>query len=61
MTQGFLPVGKVFDWHFHDGIDEFFLVTQGTGKIEFRDEKIHYNIGDLIYIPANTEHRIIAE
>ncbi len=28
--------------------------------IEFRDENIHYNPGELIYIPANIEHKIIA-
>ncbi len=61
MTQGFLPVWHVFDWHLHDRIDEFFLVTQGSGRIEFRASVIDYKKDDLIYIPANIEHRIIAE
>jgi mannose-6-phosphate isomerase-like protein (cupin superfamily) len=61
MTQGFLPVWNVFDWHLHYWIDEFFFVTQGTGRIEFRDSQIQYMPDDLIYIPAHTEHRIIAE
>lgn len=42
----------------HDQIDEFFLVTQGTGIIEFRESSLSYSPGDLIYIPANTEHKI---
>jgi mannose-6-phosphate isomerase-like protein (cupin superfamily) len=61
MTEGFLPSWSIFDWHFHDNIDEFFLVTQGVGSIEFRSGNISYTGGDLIYIPANTEHRIIAQ
>lgn len=60
MTQGFLPVWNLFDWHFHDGIDEFFLVVQGTGIIEFRDISLDYSSGDLVYIPANIEHKIVA-
>jgi len=60
MTQVFLPVWSIFDWHFHDGIDEFFLVIDWTGQIEFRDSSMLYWPGELIYIPANTEHRIIS-
>lgn len=48
MTKGCLPASAVFDWHQHENIDEFFLVLAGTG---FKED-------DLIYIPANTEHRI---
>lgn len=61
MTQGFLPVWNIFDWHLHASIDEFFLVTQGSGRIEFRESVFLYKKDDLVYIPANTEHRIIAE
>ena len=61
MTQGFLPVWSCFDWHLHDGLDEFFLVIQGIWTIEFRDQKIYYTANDLIYIPSNTEHKITAE
>jgi len=28
MTKGYLKAGAQFDWHFHNQIDEFFLVTQ---------------------------------
>gem|GEM_PF-3308914 len=31
------------------------------GTIEFRDQLFQYVPGDFIYIPANIEHRIIAE
>ncbi|MDA1061209.1 MAG: cupin domain-containing protein [bacterium] len=61
MTKGYLKAGAKFDWHFHDKIDEFFLVIKGVGIIEFKDDKpMKYQEGDLIYIPSNIEHRIIA-
>lgn len=59
MTKGFLAPKGVFDWHNHQDIDEFFIVTQGTGIIEFEDgTKIEYSKDDLIYIPSNIKHRI---
>ena len=59
MTKGFIPIKGAYDWHIHTDIDEFFLVIQGTGIIEFEDgTKIEYSKDDLIYIPSNTKHRI---
>lgn len=61
MTKGYLPAGGQFDWHFHDKIDEFFIVLKGSGIIEYRsNESQEYQAGDLIYIPSNIEHRISA-
>ncbi len=62
MTKGFLKAGDCFDWHSHENIDEFFFVIKGAGMIEFKDSDImKYNIEDLIYTPANTEHKITAQ
>jgi len=59
MTKGYLAPKGIFDWHDHTDIDEFFLVTQGTGIIEFENgTKFDYSKDDLIYIPSNTKHRI---
>lgn len=61
MTKGYLKAWTQFDWHFHDKIDEFFLVLKGSGVIEFKgNDPFSYQEGDLIYISANTEHRITA-
>lgn len=61
MTKGFLLPGAKFDWHSHEDIDEFFLVLQGSGVISFKNmDSIKYNVDDLIYIPANLEHKIEA-
>jgi quercetin dioxygenase-like cupin family protein len=62
MTKAFLEPGAVFDWHDHTDIDEFFVVTQGTGVVEFEDgTKYEYAPDDLVYMPANTKHRIQAK
>jgi len=59
MTKGFLAPASVFNWHKHEGIDEFFIVLKGTGIIKFENgKKIKYNKCDLIYTPANIAHRI---
>lgn len=59
MTKGYLSKGGVFDWHMHEGVDEFFLVVQGTGIIEYREgTRFEYAAGDVIYSPANIEHRL---
>lgn len=61
MTKGYLKVDAHFDWHSHEGLDEFFLVSRGTGRVEFREsETIGYKENELIYIPASIEHKIIA-
>lgn len=59
MTKGFIPPKAAYDWHQHENIDEFFLVVQGIGIIEFEDGSIiQYSKDDLVYIPSNTKHRI---
>lgn len=59
-TKGYLAGGGMFDWHNHDGTDEFFIVLQGTGQVEFEDGTlIIYGPGDLVYMPAPMKHKII--
>ncbi|WKZ23782.1 MAG: cupin domain-containing protein [Candidatus Dojkabacteria bacterium] len=61
MTKGFIPAGGRYDWHVHEDVDEFFLVVKGSGVIEFAEsESIEYLEGDLVYIPAGKQHRILA-
>ncbi|MFA6017334.1 MAG: cupin domain-containing protein [Patescibacteria group bacterium] len=60
LTKGFLEVGKIFDWHLHQDVDEVFIVLKGQGKFSCNDEVVDYKIGDIITIPANTQHKIEA-
>jgi len=62
MTKGFLATGAKFDWHSHKDIDEFFWVLQGSGVIDFKGmDSMKYGGGDLVYIPADLEHKIEAK
>jgi len=60
MTKGFLPPGASYDWHQHDGVDELFLVVDGTGSIEYADgSKFDYRSGDIFYSPAGLSHKLV--
>lgn len=58
VTKGFLPAGKIFDWHKHEDIDEMFIVTVGKGKFYCEEEITEYKSGDVILVRANTMHKI---
>jgi mannose-6-phosphate isomerase-like protein (cupin superfamily) len=49
-----------FTWHSHAESDELFLVLSGDFGIEFRDGLTKVAPGELIVVPAGTEHRPIA-
>ena len=49
-----------FTWHSHVDSDELFLVLSGDFGIEFRDGLTKVAPGELIVVPAATEHRPIA-
>ena len=59
-TKGFLEAGKTFDWHQHTDIDEIYIVLKGNGKFYCENEIVDYNVGDIITVPANTQHKIEA-
>lgn len=51
-----------FTWHAHAETDELFLVLHGRLAIEFRDAPTaHLEAGDLLVVPAGTEHRPVAD
>ncbi len=42
--------------------DSVIVVMSGTGRVEFKDSSVlhhEYVLGDLIYVPARTPHRIL--
>ena len=59
MTDGFLPVGAVFDWHEHVGITEIMYVLAGSGKICDRDGEYDYVVGDIYTFPMGVQHKIV--
>jgi mannose-6-phosphate isomerase-like protein (cupin superfamily) len=50
-----------FPWHHHDGEDELFLAVAGSFRIEFRDEVVTLEPGQLLVVPRGVEHRTVAE
>lgn len=49
-----------FTWHSHADSDELFLVLSGDFGIEFRDGLKKLAPGEMIVVPAGTEHRPVA-
>ncbi|HKD48787.1 MAG TPA: cupin domain-containing protein [Rhizomicrobium sp.] len=49
-----------FPWHAHKDEDEFFLVLEGSFRVEFRDRVESLCPGECIVVPRGTEHRTAA-
>ena len=50
-----------FVWHHHDDTDEAFIVIEGSMKIEFKEDTIELNAGEMFVVPRGVEHRPVAE
>tara|TARA_B100000963_G_scaffold11826_1_gene9152 strand:+ start:80 stop:439 length:360 start_codon:yes stop_codon:yes gene_type:complete len=50
-----------FVWHNHSDTDEFFLVIEGTLFIEFENETMELNAGELYVVPQGVQHRPFAK
>ena len=46
-----------FVWHNHDDTDETFIVIEGEMKIEFENETLQLNEGDMFVVPKGVEHK----
>jgi mannose-6-phosphate isomerase-like protein (cupin superfamily) len=44
-------------WHKHDETDELFLILDGEFNMDFRDGTVTIRPGELLIVPAGTEHR----
>tara|TARA_Y100001968_G_C19432700_1_gene757934 strand:- start:788 stop:1147 length:360 start_codon:yes stop_codon:yes gene_type:complete len=50
-----------FVWHNHSDTDELFFVIEGKMNIEFENETIELNKGEMYVVPKGVEHRPYAE
>ncbi|MDA1008745.1 MAG: cupin domain-containing protein [Planctomycetota bacterium] len=50
-----------FPWHVHANEDEMFLVWNGSMIVEFRDQIVELDAGELCVVPRGVEHRTMAE
>ncbi|HEY8591856.1 MAG TPA: cupin domain-containing protein [Sphingomicrobium sp.] len=44
-------------WHKHDETDELFFIIEGEFDMDFRDRTVTVRPGELLVVPAGTEHR----
>ena len=50
-----------FVWHQHDHTDEFFLVVQGSMRIEYDDHYVSLDEGEIHIVPKGVRHRTVAD
>ena len=56
-----VKIEKDFIWHQHDDTDEVFIVMEGKIFIEFEDEIVEINEGEMIVVPKGKKHRPYAD
>ena len=50
-----------FVWHNHSDTDEVFIVIDGCLKIEFADQTVELNSGEMYVVPKGVQHKPYAE
>ena len=50
-----------FIWHKHEDTDEVFIVLNGKIFIEFEDETIEINQGEMVVVPKGVKHKPYAK
>ena len=50
-----------FIWHTHEETDEVFIVLEGKMGIEFEDETVELEAGEMIVVPKGKKHKPFAE
>ena len=56
-----VKIKNEFIWHEHEDTDEVFIVIEGKIGIEFENETIEINEGEMIVIPKGKQHRPFAK
>lgn len=50
-----------FVWHHHQQEDELFFVLRGRFRMDFRDQSVWVEQGQMIIVPRGVEHKPFAE
>ena len=50
-----------FVWHDHPDTDEVFIVIEGSMNIEFENETVQLNEGEMLVVPKGVEHKPYAD
>ncbi len=51
-----LPVGKAFEAHYHEDMQEVFIILEGTAEIAIDEETATLYKGDAVFIPPRSIH-----
>lgn len=55
-----IPAGGEIGSETHEDNDQTLLLVEGSGQVVLDGESKDYNVGDLVLVPAGTEHNFIA-
>ena len=55
-----LKIKDEFVWHKHKDTDEVFIVVEGKINIEFEDQIVELNAGEMIVVPKGKKHKPFA-
>ena len=58
LTHGWLPTGRKFDRHNHEGIEEVMYVLEGSGLVRDDDGEYSFKKGDVFIFPDSVFHEI---
>ena len=55
-----VKIQNEFTWHMHEDTDETFFVLEGNMGIEFENQTIELDAGEMIVIPRGIKHKPFA-
>jgi mannose-6-phosphate isomerase-like protein (cupin superfamily) len=58
MNWALLPVGKSFERHYHEDLEEVFIMFRGKVKIKVYDDEAKIGPGDAVVIPMRSVHEM---
>ena len=53
-----LPVGRSFARHYHEDMQEIFIITEGRVRMHVGTEEAELQSGDLVLVPPRAEHQM---
>jgi mannose-6-phosphate isomerase-like protein (cupin superfamily) len=56
INWSFLPRGKSFRSHYHEDMEEIFILVQGEARMTVNNEKVDLHKGDAVLVPTGSIH-----
>ena len=58
VNYALMPVGKGFNRHYHEDMDEVFILISGSAKMQVGSEEFLMSAFDTVVVPATIEHEM---